>query len=225
MSKSKIIVTFVMSCIYSCCVAQSVVVDAYLHPLEVKNKTVIDILNTLDNEIGECVFVEHGFPYCYGILLTSSYPEKASISFYTIQNYFIHSPYVEYGYFYFKDKIVLVEKSDVKCNLYEKWFERKEKIDTIHFERPTTKVFFTPGSCNGIEQVRYTYQYNHDSLVLVEAWHCSQIEKYYHHISSADTSWQQIADLYRVSLDSLKNKNKQSLFKKNPKKGKFVRIY
>ena len=160
-----------------------------------------------------------------GFFLTSAYPHKVNVTFHTIQNY-VNPRFKGYGYFYYKDKLVLVEKTNVaECDLYEKWFERKAKIDTLHLVRPTTKVFYYPGSCNGIEQVSYTYQYDNDSLVLIEDWHCSQIEKYYHYISYVDSSWQKIANLYQLPLDSLKNKNKQSLFKKPPQKGKSVRIY
>lgn len=222
---NKILFTIFLFLIFDCCVAQSKDIIAYLHPLEVKNKIVMDILNVIESEMEECVFAKHGFPYCYGINALLLDSEKIHVSFYSIQNYFIHSPYIGYGYFYFNDKIVIVEKPDFECNLYGEWFEIKENIDTFLFVRPTTKVFFTPKSCIGIEQVNYTYLYRDDSMVLIRSKHCTHIEKYYHQISYSDSSWQQIANLYRISLESLKDKNKHSVFKSPPKKGKVVRIY
>ncbi len=218
-----IVVVIFLKC--NCCIAQSRDVIAYLHPLEVKNKTVTDVLEIIDSEIEECIFVKHGFPYCYGIDATLLNSGIVHVSFYSIQNYFIDSPYTGYGYFYYKDKIVLVEETSSRCELYEKWFQRKEETDTLHFVRPTTKVFFTPKSCIGIEQVSHMYQYNNDSLVLIHSRHCTQMEQYYHKISYADTSWEEIANLYMIPLDSLKNKNRQGLLKKTPKEGKVVRIY
>ena len=218
-----IVVVIYLKC--SCCVAQSRDVIAYLNPLEIKNKFVTDVLMAIDNEMEECIFVKHDFPYCYGINVFLLDSEKINVYFYSIQNYFINSPYIGYGYFYFNDKIVLVERPNFECNLYKKWFERKEEIDTLHFVRPTTKVFFSQNSCIEIERVSYMYQYKNDSLVLIHSKHCNQIGQYYHQISYVDTSWEQIANLYMITLDSLKNKNRHGIFKTSPKKGKVVRIY
>ena len=91
---------------FSCLTAQTVqhvVINAYLHPLEVKNKTVTDVLEAIDSEIEECIFVKHGFPYCYGIDATLFNSGIVHVSFYSIQNFFIDSPYTGYGYFYYKD--------------------------------------------------------------------------------------------------------------------------
>lgn len=213
---------------FNCLTAQTVqhvVINAYLHPLEVKNKTVTDVLEAIDSEIEECIFAKHGFPYCYGIDATLFNSGIVHVSFYSIQNFFIHSPYTGYGYFYYKDKIVLVEETSSRCELYEKWFERKENIDTFQFVRPNTNVFFTPKSCLRIEGILYTYRYRNDSSELIDSRHCSQLEEFYHRVGYNETSWEYIADMYQTPLDSIKAKNKPRIFKSPPKRGQEIRVY